>query len=336
MSAEETAASIISKVGLWWPLAEEDQLRQAAGAYERVATSVRAAAGTGSSGAAMVTGGAQNGAAVSAFGEHWGQYDGRADAGLPCTAQAAETVAAALRKFADEVSKAKRKIINLAIEIGATIAVGVGLAFFTFGTSAGAAAARTAMLVARGVTIAMGLSGIASTIVATMLVGAAFGAVEGFIGGIVAQVAKTVLSDGDGVSVSETMSWTAWGAGAGAVTAGAGLGLRGIFRGLKSGDGIILQRLKAVNWADETGAIRFVRTRVMTNAEATQAAAGLGFRPTGRLHRGQRVFTNGKRYLIQDIDGHSGTWKMGKTVDDLKRRHTRLGTFDGDLQRVGG
>jgi len=30
VTAEETAASIISKVGLWWPLAEQDQLRRAA------------------------------------------------------------------------------------------------------------------------------------------------------------------------------------------------------------------------------------------------------------------------------------------------------------------
>ncbi len=43
MSVEERAASIISKVGLWWPLAEQDQLRRAAVAYDQVAVAVLAA-----------------------------------------------------------------------------------------------------------------------------------------------------------------------------------------------------------------------------------------------------------------------------------------------------
>lgn len=194
MTVEETVASVISKVGLWWPLAEEDQLRQAAAAYEQVASAVLAASGTGSAGAGLVTGG-NSGSGIDAFHAHWGTYD----KGLPATAKAATQVAAALNQFAKQVDEAKRRITNLAIKIGATIAVGVGLALFTFGGSAAAAAARTAMLVARGWLIAQGLSGVVASIVTTLLAGAAFSAVEGFLSSIVAQVGKIVLSDGDGI-----------------------------------------------------------------------------------------------------------------------------------------
>ncbi len=255
VSVETRAASIISKVGLWWPLAEEDQLRRAAAAYQRVESAVLAAAQESSGGATLVTGQGQQGAAVAAFTTHWAQFDGTAEAGLPATAAAAARVAAALRRFADEVTEAKRKIINLAIEIGASIAVGIGLALFTFGTSAGVAAARTAMLVVRGLTVAAGLSGIAATIVATMLGGVFFGAVEGFISGIVAQVATTVFSDGDGVSWGEAMTWSLWGAGTGGAFAGAGLAARAGFRALRHGDNFIADRLGAIRWGDETGSI---------------------------------------------------------------------------------
>ncbi len=256
MTVEETAAGIISKVGLWWPLAEEDQLRQAAAAYEKVAHAILSAAGTGTAGASIVTGGGNKGAAIDAFGRHWAQFDGGSPGGLPATAKAAASVAAALQTFAHKVEVAKRKIINLAIEIAATIAVGVAMAWFSFGTSAGAALLRTAMLVARGFTIAIGLSGAASTIVATALVGGVFGAVEGFLGSIVAQIGKTVLSDGDGINFGETMSWTLWGGAGGFVFAGAGSGLRSGFRALRHGDGAVAGKLKnaAKGFADDMGA----------------------------------------------------------------------------------
>ncbi len=271
MTAEETAAAIISKVGLWWPLAEEDELRRAAGGYERVAAAVRGAASTGSAGAQVL--GVNRGPATEAFATHWAQFDGSAEAGLPATAEAATEVARALRAFAGEVEEAKRKIINLAIEIGATIAVGVGMALFTFGTSAGVAAARTAMLVARGFTIAMGLSGVVATIVAGALVGAVFGAVEGFISGIVAQIATTVLSDGDGVSFGETMSWTAWGAGTGLLAGGAGQALRAGVRALRNSDSLLLNRLRSINWADEAGSVRLPPSRAQVAAANERVAA---------------------------------------------------------------
>jgi len=242
VTAEETAAKIMSKVELWWPLAEGVQLRTAAGGFAALAVAVRKAASTGSSGAWLVSSG-NSGNTIDAFDWYWAKYDGDGEAGLPATAQAADNVAAALNQFADKVDEAKHKIINLAIEIGATIAVGVGLALFTVGTSAGAAAARTAMLVARALTIAAGLSGVVSTIVATMLVGAVFGAVEGFTSSIIAQIGKATLSDGKGISLAETMAWTGLGAAVGPLVGGAGLAAGSALRAMAASDNTLLARI---------------------------------------------------------------------------------------------
>ncbi|MGN0570026.1 MAG: toxin C-terminal domain-containing protein [Candidatus Fimenecus sp.] len=43
-----------------------------------------------------------------------------------------------------------------------------------------------------------------------------------------------------------------------------------------------------------------------------------------------------KRYLTLDIDSHDGcVWKMAKTVEDLRSKSTRLGTFDEFLNWMG-
>jgi len=45
---------------------------------------------------------------------------------------------------------------------------------------------------------------------------------------------------------------------------------------------------------------------------------------------GQKVFTNGSDYITPDVDKHNGgSWKM------FDRRGNRVGTFDGDLNRIG-
>jgi len=62
----------------------------------------------------------------------------------------------------------------------------------------------------------------------------------------------------------------------------------------------------------------------------------LGYRPTKLISSGQRVFTNGKSFITQDIDSHSGgLWKMGRTVADLASKSTRMGTYDYNLDYIG-
>jgi hypothetical protein len=47
------------------------------------------------------------------------------------------------------------------------------------------------------------------------------------------------------------------------------------------------------------------------------------------------VFTHGKRYIVQDIDSHSGgTWKMARSVDALRKKDARMGTYDHELNWI--
>lgn len=155
MSFEETAAAIVSKVGLWWPLAEEDQVRQAGAACERVSAALLACAGAGTAAAGQVVGG-QYGAGVDAFADRWARYAGNDDALLPSHARAASILAQALNDFAEQVEAAKNKIPHLAIELGVGLLVSAALAPFTFGASAIAGSVRTAMFIGRGLMIAAG------------------------------------------------------------------------------------------------------------------------------------------------------------------------------------
>jgi len=209
----------MSKIGMWSPAANDDQLHLASQAYDRVATAALAAGNTGTAGIRQITGSDQHGATVTAVDTNWKAFDAATLAGIPATAQAATHVAAALTQYATESADHRRKVINLAIEAGALIVVGGALTLFSFGTSAGLAVARIAILLAQALTLAAGLSGAVATIVATSLTAAAFGAVEGFLSSIIAQAGKAVLADGNGISLTETMTWTGIGAASGAIIA---------------------------------------------------------------------------------------------------------------------
>ena len=86
--------------------------------------------------------------------------------------------------------------------------------------------------------------------------------------------------------------------------------------------------------ASERGSIG--RPTPLTNAQATDLARWNGFEPTrGRL-RGQVIFRRGNRYIVQDIDSHmGGTWKMADSLEGLRRKSTRMGTYDEQLNRIG-
>lgn len=46
--------------------------------------------------------------------------------------------------------------------------------------------------------------------------------------------------------------------------------------------------------------------------------------------------TNGKNYITPDVDEHNGgIWKMGKSVNALQNRETRMGTYNANLKRIG-
>lgn len=119
-----------------------------------------------------------------------------------------------------------------------------------------------------------------------------------------------------------------WG-GYGGATAALGLGAEDAAAAGRAA----LTRLRALDWADDTGALGSGSR--LTSAQAAQMAGRVGYRATNYFSRGERVFTNGKTFITQDTTSHSGgLWKMANSVKDL-RAGTRLGTYDYDLNRIG-
>lgn len=167
---------IVSEVGLWWPSADEDGLREAARAWDRMAAALDRAVDVGRAGTAQATARWQ-GPAAGTFARAWQQHETT----LHDDAAGARALSAALTGYADAVADAKRRVEELAITAGATIVAGVGLAWLTFGTSAAAAAGVSAGLVAAASAIGVELSATAATIISGALVGVVFGAVEGAV-----------------------------------------------------------------------------------------------------------------------------------------------------------
>lgn len=167
---------IVSEVGLWWPSADEDRLREAAQAWTRAATALDRAVDVGRDGTAQATT-TWRGPAAEAFTQAWLAHERT----LQDDAAGARALGAALSEYAAAVADAKRRVEQLAITAGATIVAGVGLAWLTFGTSAAAAAGVSASLMAAASAIGVELSATAATIVSGALVGVVFGAVEGAV-----------------------------------------------------------------------------------------------------------------------------------------------------------
>jgi uncharacterized protein YukE len=191
---------VVSQVGLWWPSADEDGLREASRAWARTAAALEHAGDVGRAGAAQA-GMHWTGDAAARFAGAWHDHE----AALHDDAAGARALSDALARYADAVADAKRRVEELAIIAGATIAAGVGLAWLTFGTSAAAAAGVSAALVAAASAIGVELSATAASIVSGALVGVAFGAVDGAVVDMaVAQPLRVQAFHDGGYSASET------------------------------------------------------------------------------------------------------------------------------------
>ncbi|MFF7635936.1 toxin C-terminal domain-containing protein [Kitasatospora sp. NPDC008050] len=82
------------------------------------------------------------------------------------------------------------------------------------------------------------------------------------------------------------------------------------------------------------------RNQPLTSKQASDLAAYLGYRDTGQRLKGQKIFTNGKTFISQDIgDGNGshngGTWKIAKSAKDLGSKTTRTATTDALLNEIG-
>lgn len=200
--------------GLWWPAGDPGKLREAAGAWDAMASHLDTATTTLSGAASAVTG-ANSGEAIDAFAAHWDRVGGPQGA-LPAIASDCRNMAASLRDFADAVDEVREQIIQMAVEIAATIAIGVGLAVFTAGLSAGAAAATTTAMVARAAAVGVNLGIRAATIISRVAIGAGVGAVEGMAANTVVQLgSNAVFNDNhdplDGFNLGEVATSGAFG-----------------------------------------------------------------------------------------------------------------------------
>lgn len=77
-------------------------------------------------------------------------------------------------------------------------------------------------------------------------------------------------------------------------------------------------------------------TQPLRNQEVKDLAEYLGFTRTNNRVKGQFVYTDGRFYIVHDLDSHiGGVWKMATTPDDLRSKKTRLGTYDPLLTLMG-
>ncbi|MFF9645501.1 WXG100-like domain-containing protein [Kitasatospora aureofaciens] len=230
---ESAAAKAVQKVtGMWWPDADPDKLRTVADAWEAMATAIdNVTAPTNQAAAAIVAN--NHGPAIDAFGKFWARYYGGKDSAgkgkgwLPETADACRALAKALRDFAHEVDKAIKKLEEEAAIVGGTLVVGAALAIVTFSISADIAAATAAGIVATAAAVGVTVSEAIATIAATVLVSAAFGAVEAITVDLaVAQPIRVELFGDGGYSLTEAADSAKTGGIMGGAGGGLGAGAR--------------------------------------------------------------------------------------------------------------
>ncbi|MFD5076864.1 RHS repeat-associated core domain-containing protein [Streptomyces sp. NPDC058371] len=229
MSVEDEAKKILLKLGLWWPDADADKLREAATAWRTFAGSVDDVRAPVHRSASSIIH-HNSGESIEAFEKFWNRYAKGKDSGwLSDLADSAREMAKALEKFADAIDDAVHKLwTQIAID-AAVIAGGVALAFFTAGLASGAAVAAADVIIELGAGLGVAVSTTVAEIAAGTLVAAAFGGVESVTVDLaVAQPLKMVTGLQQGLSLDEINQAAkdgmifggALGAGSGVVKAG--------------------------------------------------------------------------------------------------------------------
>ncbi|MEV6057594.1 DUF6531 domain-containing protein [Streptomyces sp. NPDC052107] len=204
MSVEDKARHILLKMGLWWPEADPDKLRDAAKAWRAFADSVddvRAPVNRSASGIIHNN----TGESIEAFHKFWDRYSKGKDGGwLSDLAKSSRDMANALDKFAGAIDDAINKLwTRIAID-AVVIAGGITLAIMTAGIASGAAAAAADAVIEFGATIGVGVSAVVADIIGGAFAGIAFGGVESVtIDAAVAQPLQMVAGLQHGFSLDE-------------------------------------------------------------------------------------------------------------------------------------
>lgn len=224
MDVDDAVSGVVSEVGLWWPAADEQGVRDAAARWERAAVGIDRARALGRDASVLARAHAA-GAAAAAAAAAWARHD----AALGDDAASCRVLAGALTAYADAVAGAKREVVELAVAAGATVVAGVGLAWLTVGVSSAAAAGVTAGLVAAAEAVGVQLSATAASILGGALTGMAFGAVEAAAVDVAVTQPLRVEVFGDGgwsarEALTSATAGGAIGAALGGVAAGAARG----------------------------------------------------------------------------------------------------------------
>jgi hypothetical protein len=205
---------IIAKLGMFWPMGDPGQLRQARDAYRQCAGDIGTVQAACQSSGSQVQAGNQ-GPPIDGFAAWLAKW--QSDPGyFPATISACNQLADACDAYAQRIEESHRRIIELAVAAAAALAVGLALTVFTFGGSDAAAGVTIAGLVAASLAEGTALS----TAAAGIVVAIGVGAIEGMVFDGVIQV-EAISFDGQ-----KGFNWGEFGqsAGFGALTGGLGFG----------------------------------------------------------------------------------------------------------------
>lgn len=249
MSAGDKVREIVTDVtGIEWPAGDVGKLRDIANAWRKFADDMEdIAAAANKAAQALIHN--NKGEAISAFADpFWARYYHDKKGWLQDLVDGPRDLARGIDLYADGVAEAKKKLDHELEIVGATIAVGTGLAFFTLGISEAAAATATAAIVDLATTVGVTLTTEVATIAGTAFATAAIAGIESVTVDLaVAQPLKmaTGLQSG-GLNLDEAQDSLLYGAVTGGAFGGIGKtfqlgqeagGFPGMFPGLANGLG---------------------------------------------------------------------------------------------------
>ncbi|WP_240467767.1 DUF6531 domain-containing protein [Streptomyces albus] len=204
MSVKDEARHILEKMGLHWPDGDPDKLREAAKAWRAFAkTCDEVKRETDHRARTLIE--VNSGEAVDAFEKFWSRYVGRGEKGwLKDLPKSARSMAKALDDLAEEIDNAKERLWTEIAASATVIVAGIVLTGPTFGISDVAAGAAAEGIIALGETLSIAISSTAARLVASALVGAAFGGVESVTLNLaVAQPVRILAGQQKGISLDE-------------------------------------------------------------------------------------------------------------------------------------
>ncbi|MEW2219264.1 DUF6531 domain-containing protein [Streptomyces sp. NPDC006990] len=218
MGALEKAWEILERMGLIWPDGDEGKLRDAAKAWRAFAKDAEEVQGDTNHSAQRILE-VNSGEGVDAFETFWSRYVGRGEKGwLRSLPEAARDMAKMLDELADDIDGTKKQIRSEIVGSAAVIAAGIVLTGPTLGASDAAAAAAATGIVTLSIEKSTSLATRAAALVARIARGAVFAGVSSVAMDLaVAQPARILAGQQDGISLEEVSNAAKYGTLTGAV-----------------------------------------------------------------------------------------------------------------------